>query len=579
MTAADHSTTVLELRNLTTEFATQRGIFRAVDDVSLNLHAGKTLCVVGESGSGKSVMSRSILQIVDPPGRVTGGQALLHRHRTARGGGFDETIDLLSLNPKSKAIRSLRGSDIAMIFQEPMSSLSPVHRIGDQVGEAIRLHEAVSKKEARERTLELLRKVEIPNPGKAIDQFPFEFSGGMRQRAMIAMALACNPTVLIADEPTTALDVTIQAEILDLIRSIQDESDMAVLFITHDMGVVAEIADEIAVMRFGKVVETGDVYDIFETPQHPYTQRLLNSVRELDHPSERRLSMRKTRPIGAPILVSDGVTKVFGRSKSWFGRELQGFKAVNDAKLELRKGENLGIVGESGSGKTTFGRCLQRIHEVTEGRILYTDDAGKERDLAGLNEDQLEEPWRDIRTVFQDPFSSLNPRMTIGQIIGEPLLVEGRMSAAEIRERVLELLELVGLPASAYMRYPHAFSGGQRQRVSIARAIAPNPRVIIADEATSALDVSLRTQVLDLLLDLQERLDLSFILISHDIAVIRYFCDRIAVMYRGQIVESGDTEEICRNPQHAYTQSLLSAVPVADPRVRGQKQRVRYQSA
>ncbi len=579
MTAADHSTTVLELRNLTTEFATQRGIFRAVDDVSLNLHAGKTLCVVGESGSGKSVMSRSILQIVDPPGRVTGGQALLHRHRTARGGGFDETIDLLSLNPKSKAIRSLRGSDIAMIFQEPMSSLSPVHRIGDQVGEAIRLHEAVSKKEARERTLELLRKVEIPNPGKAIDQFPFEFSGGMRQRAMIAMALACNPTVLIADEPTTALDVTIQAEILDLIRSIQDESDMAVLFITHDMGVVAEIADEIAVMRFGKVVETGDVYDIFETPQHPYTQRLLNSVRELDHPSERRLSMRKTRPIGAPILVSDGVTKVFGRSKSWFGRELQGFKAVNDAKLELRKGENLGIVGESGSGKTTFGRCLQRIHEVTEGRILYTDDAGKERDLAGLNEDQLEEPWRDIRTVFQDPFSSLNPRMTISQIIGEPLLVEGRMSAAEIRERVLELLELVGLPASAYMRYPHAFSGGQRQRVSIARAIAPNPRVIIADEATSALDVSLRTQVLDLLLDLQERLDLSFILISHDIAVIRYFCDRIAVMYRGQIVESGDTEEICRNPQHAYTQSLLSAVPVADPRVRGQKQRVRYQSA
>ena len=579
MTAADNPTSVLELRNLTTEFATQRGIFRAVDDVSLNLHAGKTLCVVGESGSGKSVMSRSILQIVDPPGRVTGGQALLHRHRTARGSGFDETIDLLSLNPKSKAIRSLRGSDIAMIFQEPMSSLSPVHRIGDQVGEAIRLHEAVSKKEARERTLELLRKVEIPNPGKAIDQFPFEFSGGMRQRAMIAMALACNPTVLIADEPTTALDVTIQAEILDLIRSIQDESDMAVLFITHDMGVVAEIADEIAVMRFGKVVETGDVYDIFETPQHPYTQRLLNSVRELDHPSERRLSMRKTRPIGAPILVSDGVTKVFGRSKSWFGRELQGFKAVNDAKLELRKGENLGIVGESGSGKTTFGRCLQRIHEVTEGRILYTDDAGKERDLAGLNEDQLEEPWRDIRTVFQDPFSSLNPRMTIGQIIGEPLLVEGRMSGAEIRERVLELLELVGLPASAYMRYPHAFSGGQRQRVSIARAIAPNPRVIIADEATSALDVSLRTQVLDLLLDLQERLDLSFILISHDIAVIRYFCDRIAVMYRGQIVESGDTEEICRNPQHAYTQSLLSAVPVADPRVRGQKQRVRYQSA
>jgi peptide/nickel transport system ATP-binding protein len=573
------STAVLEIKNLTTEFVTKRGAFRAVDDVSLELHAGKTLCVVGESGSGKSVMSRSILQIVDKPGRVTGGEILLHRHRTARGVGEEETIDLLKLNPKSSAIRSLRGRDIAMIFQEPMSSLSPVHRIGDQVGEAIRLHERVSKKEARERTIELLRKVEIPRPEKAIDQFPFEFSGGMRQRAMIAMALACNPTVLIADEPTTALDVTIQAEILDLIRSIQEESDMAVLFITHDMGVVAEIADEIAVMRFGKVVETGDVYEIFENPKHHYTQRLLNSVRELDHPSERRLAMREARPVGEPCLVSDGVRKVFGASKSWFGGEVSGLVAVNDAELELRTGENLGIVGESGSGKTTFGRCLQRVYDVTAGRILYTNEAGQELDLAPMTEAQLAQPWRDIRTVFQDPFSSLNPRMTTGQIIAEPLIVEGKLSGSEIRERVHELLDLVGLPASAYMRYPHAFSGGQRQRVSIARAIAPNPRIIIADEATSALDVSLRTQILDLLLDLQERLDLSFILISHDIAVIRYFCDRIAVMYRGRIVETGETETVCRAPQHEYTQSLLSAVPVADPRVRGQKQRVRYHEA
>ncbi|MDF0603794.1 ABC transporter ATP-binding protein [Psychromarinibacter sp. C21-152] len=575
-TAMTAETAVLELKNLTTEFVTKRGNFRAVDDVSLELHAGKTLCVVGESGSGKSVMSRSILQIVDPPGRVTGGQALLHRHRTARAGDVDETVDLLRLNPKSKAIRNLRGRDIAMIFQEPMSSLSPVHRIGDQVGEAIRLHEPVSRKDARERALELLRKVEIPNPGKAIDQYPFEFSGGMRQRAMIAMALACNPTVLIADEPTTALDVTIQAEILDLIRSIQDDSDMAVLFITHDMGVVAEIADEIAVMRFGKVVETGDVYEIFEDPQHHYTQRLLNSVRELDHPSERRLAMRESRPVGKPILVSDSVSKVFGASKSWLGGEKKGLVAVDGAGLDLRSGENLGIVGESGSGKTTLGRCLQRVHEVTEGRILYTNAAGQERDLAPLTEDQLAQPWRDIRTVFQDPFSSLNPRMTIGQIIAEPLVVEGKLTGPQIRERVHELLDLVGLPVSAYMRYPHAFSGGQRQRVSIARAIAPNPRIIIADEATSALDVSLRTQILDLLLDLQERLDLSFILISHDIAVIRYFCDRIAVMFQGRIVETGETEAVCTAPQHEYTKSLLSAVPVADPRYRGHKQRVRY---
>ena len=573
------NTTVLEIKNLSTEFVTKRGAFRAVDDVSLELHAGKTLCVVGESGSGKSVMSRSILQIVDQPGRISGGEVLLHRHRTARGMGEEETIDLLKLNPKSSAIRNLRGRDIAMIFQEPMSSLSPVHRIGDQVGEAIRLHERVSKKEARERTLELLRKVEISHPEKAINQFPFEFSGGMRQRAMIAMALACNPTVLIADEPTTALDVTIQAEILDLIRSIQKESDMAVLFITHDMGVVAEIADEIAVMRFGKVVETGDVHEIFENPQHPYTQQLLSSVRELDKPSERRLAMRANRPVGEPCLVSEGVRKVFGARKSWFGKEVTGLVAVNDADLELRTGENLGIVGESGSGKTTFGRCLQRVHDVTSGRILYTNEAGQKLNLAPMSEAELAQPWRDIRTVFQDPFSSLNPRMTIGQIIAEPLVVEGKLSVSEIRERVLELLDLVGLPESAYMRYPHAFSGGQRQRVSIARAIAPNPRIIIADEATSALDVSLRTQILDLLLDLQERLDLSFILISHDIAVIRYFCDRVAVMYRGRIVETGDTETVCNAPKHEYTQSLLSAVPVADPRVRGQKQRVRYHEA
>jgi len=273
------------------------------------------------------------------------------------------------------------------------------------------------------------------------------------------------------------------------------------------------------------------------------------------------------------------VRKVFGGSNTWLGGKVEGLVAVNDANLELRKGENLGIVGESGSGKTTLGRCLQRVHEVTSGRVLYTAEDGRELDLAPMTENQLAEPWRAIRTVFQDPFSSLNPRMTVGQIIAEPLIVEGKLSGVEIRARVYELLDLVGLPSSAYMRYPHAFSGGQRQRVSIARAIAPNPRIIIADEATSALDVSLRTQILDLLLDLQERLDLSFILISHDIAVIRYFCDRIAVMYRGQIVETGDTEDVCTNPSHNYTRSLLSAVPVADPRTRGQKQRVRYTGA
>ena len=568
---------VLELHDLVTSSSRRvTGSFRAVEGVSLNLYAGKTLCLVGESGSGKSVTARAILQIVDRPGRVVSGSARLHLHRTARSRGEEHTIDLFRLDPNSAAMRAIRGRDIAMIFQEPMSSLSPVHTIGDQIGEALRLHEKMSKKQARERTIELLRKVEIPRPQQTIDRYPFEYSGGMRQRAMIAMALACNPSVLIADEPTTALDVTIQAEILDLIRSLQAASDMAVLFITHDMGVVAEIADEIAVMRYGEVVESGDVFQVFGDPQHDYTRRLLGSVKDLDQPSPRRLAMRETRPLGKPIIVSEKLRKHFELGGGWFGRKTDTLVAVDDADIVLHAGENLGIVGESGSGKTTLGRCLQRIHSVTSGRILYTDRTGQTTDLAPLTDSQLKPSWRDIRTVFQDPFSSLNPRMTVGQIIGEPLLVSGALSGAKLRERVAELLGLVGLQSSAMERYPHAFSGGQRQRISIARAIAPDPRVIIADEATSALDVSLRTQILDLLLELQERLDLSFVLISHDIAVIRYFCDRVAVMHRGKIVEIGETEAVCDHPQHPYTQSLLSAVPIADPLRRGSVKRVRY---
>ncbi|GLQ54740.1 dipeptide ABC transporter ATP-binding protein [Devosia nitrariae] len=562
---------ILEIDGLVTEFATSRGAFRAVDGISLTLHRGKTLCVVGESGSGKSVMARSILQIVDQPGRIVEGSIEFNAVR-----GSDRVIDLAKLDPRSKIMRGIRGRDIAMIFQEPMSSLSPVHKIGDQVGEVIRLHERLSKKQAKEKTVELLRKVEIANPESAVDRYPFEFSGGMRQRAMIAMALACNPSILIADEPTTALDVTIQAEILALIRSLQTSSDMAVLFITHDMGVVAEIADEIAVMRFGKVVEQGNVFEVFAEPKHPYTQGLLQSVRDLDRPSPRRLEMRQSKPLGEARLISQKVRKEFPLSSGFLGRKKDVLIAVNDADLELLSGENFGIVGESGSGKTTLGRCLQRIYNVTSGSILYQDETGQSIDLAPLKDRELKQPWRDIRMVFQDPFASLNPRMTVGQIIAEPLVTAGGMSGKDIDARVRELLDLVGLPSSAASRYPHAFSGGQRQRISIARAIAPNPRVIIADEATSALDVSLRTQVLDLLLDLQEKLDLSFILISHDISVIRYFCDRIAVMYRGRIVETGPTEEVCSNPSHDYTRSLLSAVPVADPTKRGTMQRLRY---
>ena len=567
------------MRDLITQFPVHNGNVKAVDGVSFDVRRGRTLAIVGESGSGKSVTARSILQIVDRPGRIVAGQILLHRHRTMKGAGEDHTIDLAQLDPRSGAIRSIRGRDIAMIFQEPMSSLSPVHTIGNQVAESVRIHENVSKADAKARAIDLLRQVEIPNPSVAVDRYTFEFSGGMRQRAMIAMALACNPSVLIADEPTTALDVTTQAEILDLIRRLQQSHGMAVMFITHDMGVVAEIADEIVVMRYGKLVERGDVHTIFERPEHDYTRMLLQAVKDLDRPSDRRLAMRAEKTPGAPVLQVEKLRKEFHASSGFMGRKKTSMAAVADVDLVLHAGENLGVVGESGSGKTTLGRCILRVFDTSGGSIRYQTGQGNEVDLAQLDEARMRAIWREIRMVFQDPFASLNPRMTVEQIIGEPLLVNGGMSGAEIQRRVAELLDVVGLPRSAMERYPHAFSGGQRQRIGIARAIALDPRVIIADEPTSALDVSLRTQILDLLLDLQERLDLSFIFISHDIGVIRYFCDRVAVMFRGRIVEIGETEQICTNPQHPYTKALLSAVPRPDPRERGIHKRHRYQEA
>ena len=554
---------VLEIRNLVTEFPTRKGTFRAVDDVSFSLKAGKTLCVVGESGSGKSVTARSVLQILDSPGRIASGQILLHDARAAGAGG---PVDLARLKPRSDRIRSIRGREIAMIFQEPMSSLSPVHRIGYQIAEVLRLHDGMSKKQARAQSVTLLGQVGIPDPDTAVNRFSFEFSGGMRQRAMIAMALACNPSVLIADEPTTALDVTTQAEVLDLIKAIQAERNMAVLFITHDIGVVAQIADEVVVMRQGKVLEQGDVFSIFDNPTHPYTQELISSARELDRPAPQRLAARARQALGEPILKADNVRKEFVISSGLFGlRPRKTAIGLKDASLELRAGENLGIVGESGSGKTTLARCLQRVYDLTSGDVRYADRNGESVDLGSMPSSQLRPYWRDIRTVFQDPFGSLNPRMTVAEIIGEPMLVSGELSGRDLQKRVEELLELVGLPASAAQRYPHAFSGGQRQRVAIARAIGPKPRIIIADEPTSALDLSLRGKTLDLLLTLQEQMELSFVFVTHDIAVVRYFCDRVAVMYKGEIVEVGDSEAICTEPQHPYTQSLISAVPHPDP--------------
>jgi peptide/nickel transport system ATP-binding protein len=562
---------ILDVRNLKTYFGTGDKAVRAVDDVSFQMQRGKTLCIVGESGSGKTVAARSILQIVDPPGRIMGGQMLYN----ATGEPGSPVIDLAKLDPRGREVRGIRGHDIAMIFQEPMTSLSPIHTIGNQICEAILLHQNVDKAEARSRAIELLRRVEIPNPGVAIDKYTFEYSGGMRQRAMIAMALACNPKILIADEPTTALDVTTQAEILALIKELQQSYGMAVLFITHDMGVVAEIADEIGVMLNGKMLEFGPSEQIFYSSQNEYTGRLIDSVRKLETSARRA---RKSTVTERKLLEVRGVSKIYPGRKTFLGgsKAAAPFKALDNVSIDLYEGENLGIVGESGSGKTTLGNCLIRVLSLTDGEVLYRMGDGQIVDLAKSNKKQLRGVHREVRMVFQDPFASLNPRMTIGQIVGEPLLVNGIAKGDELRNRVADLLATVGMPPAAMERYPHAFSGGQRQRIGIARALALNPRLIIADEATSALDVTLRSQILDLLLDLQDKLNLSFILISHDIGVIRYFCDRVAVMYKGQIVETGLADKICGAPEHPYTKALISAVPGTHPRDKRIVNRHRY---
>ncbi|MGK9168492.1 ABC transporter ATP-binding protein [Inquilinus limosus] len=553
---------VLSVRDLVTQFPTRTGLVKAVDGVSFTVERGKTLCVVGESGSGKSVTARSILQIVDAPGRIVSGEMVLNRPDGT-------SVDLARLHPRGRAIRRVRGREIAMIFQEPMSSLSPIHTVGDQITEVLRLHLGMGRAAARARAIELLRQVEIPRPEQAIDRYTFEFSGGMRQRAMIAMALSCNPLLLIADEPTTALDVTTQAEILDLIKRLQAEYGMGVMFITHDMGVVAEIADDVLVMYQGKVMERGPADRIFHAPEDPYTKMLIGSVLKLEDKAEIRLKRPELPADRPPVVEVEGL-------KMHFGTGSAAVKAVEDVSLAVRAGETLGIVGESGSGKTTMGRCLLRIHDPTGGAIRYRRGDGSVVDLAKADKPTLSACRREIRMIFQDPVSSLNPRMTVSQIIGEPLLVNGIAKGKDLDERVAGLMRQVGLDPAWRERYPHAFSGGQRQRIGIARAIALNPRVVVADEATSALDVSLRFQVLDLLLRLQDQLGLAYIFISHDISVIRYMCDRVGVMYRGRLVEIGDAEEVCEAPRHDYTRALISAVPRPDPRRRSIHNRIRY---
>jgi len=554
---------VLAVSGLATWFHTGGGWRQVLRDVSFHIDAQETLAIVGESGSGKSVTALSIMRLLSRrTGRVEGRIAL-------------EGRDLLSL--PEKAMEKIRGNDIAMIFQEPMTSLNPVLTIGKQIAELLVLHQGLSRAAAEAKVLELLDRVRIPEARSRIHDYPHQFSGGMRQRVMIAMALACRPKLLIADEPTTALDVTIQAQILALIKQLQDEEHMSVLFITHDMGVVAEIADRVVVMYQGEAVETGSTGDIFARPEHPYTRRLLAAVPQVGAMDGRDLPLRfptvdlktgltrapkETKDTvmrgGEPLLrVQDLTVRFDVRSKAGRAGRVH---AVENVSFDLQAGETLALVGESGCGKSTTGRAVLRLNEPTSGSVKLQG-----RDIVGLDRRAMRPLRRRMQMIFQDPFASLDPRMKVGMTIGEPLVVHGIIGRSEIRERVATLLEQVGLEPDMASRYPHEFSGGQRQRLCIARALALEPGLIVADEAVSALDVSVKAQVLNLMLDLQERMNLAYLFISHDMAVVERVSHRVAVMYLGEIVEIGPRARIFSEPQHPYTKRLLSAVTIPDP--------------
>ena len=561
---------LLDIRDLKVSFATPAGPFEAVRGVSFRVPQGGTVALVGESGSGKSVVSQAIMGILPPSGRIAGGQILFTDPRA------DGTVDIATLDRNGPVLREIRGGSISIIFQEPMTSLSPLHTIGDQISEALLLHRQTSRREALELTAEMLRLVGFANPRKALSTYPFELSGGLRQRAMIAMALVCRPSLLIADEPTTALDVTIQAQILKLIQDLQAELGMAVLIITHDLGVVANVAEEVVVMYRGRVVERGEAEDLFERPRHPYLKALLAAVPRFDMgPEDRLVPIREIPPISetkflapraiareagaAPLLTIEGLTKSYATRRGG-----EPIKAVDGISLAIEAGECLGLVGESGCGKTTLSKMLLRAVTPDAGQVRFRD-GDSEIDVLALEGKELTRFRRRVQYVFQDPFSALNPRMTVFDILAEPLLVHGVGDAAERRARVEELVQLVGLDRNQLKRYPHCFSGGQRQRIGIARALALNPDLLICDEPVSALDVSIQAQVLNLLKDLQERLGLTYLFVSHNLAVVDYVADRIAVMCAGRIVELAPRRTLFRDPRHPYTKALLAAVPTPDP--------------
>ena len=563
---------ILEVEHLRVQFTSDSGTTTAVVDESFSIRPGETLALVGESGSGKSVTSLSVMRLVEHGGgKIVNGSIKL-RCRDGR------VVDLRHAN-KSE-LQHLRGSEVAMIFQEPMTSLNPVFTVGAQIAESLILHRGMDEKEALKEAVHLLELVRIPDAERISLRFPHQLSGGMRQRVMIAMALACKPQLLIADEPTTALDVTVQAQILALISELQKEIGMAVLFITHDMGVVAQIADRVAVMRYGEIVESGTAQAIFAHPQHPYTQALLSAVprlgalKDIEHPCFFRLidpdngkviepPSDKLPPPGEKILVVKNLVKTFPVRTDFWGRPTYVVRACDHVSFDLRAGETLSIVGESGCGKSTTGRAVLRLLEVDSGEVLH-----RGKSLLRMTRHELQEERRNLQMIFQDPYASLDPRQTVGYSIAEPMMIHNYCSKKEMYDRVALLLKRVGLSPDMANRYPHEFSGGQRQRICIARALSLKPQIIVADECVAALDVSIRAQVVNLMMELQEEMGLSYIFISHDMGVVERISHRVAVMYLGQIVEMGSRRAVLGNPLHPYTQKLLSAVPIADPQER-----------
>lgn len=569
---------LLQIENLSVDFVTDSGRTSAIKDISLDIIRGETVAIVGESGSGKTVTSLSILQLLSsPPAEYVSGKILFSETGT-------EQTDLLK--SEEKKLRKIRGNRISMIFQEPMTSLNPVKTCGSQVVEAIRIHNNITQKEAEKKTIELFEKVHLPDPPSMLHRYPHQISGGQKQRVMIAMAMSCDPSLLIADEPTTALDVTVQKAVLQLIKDLQIQQNMSVIYITHDLGLVAEIADRVIVMYKGKIVETGTIKDIFLHPQHAYTKALLSCrptaaskgkrlpvISDFINPVSDKINLKPDfqiatgEPVDMPVMGAgtdaavhlkvDNLKVYFPTKTNFFGKILGEFKAVDGVSFEVKKGETVGLVGESGCGKTTLGRALIRLIPPTSGNIFFN-----QKNISDIPDEQMRIMRKDIQIIFQDPYGSLNPRLTIGSAINEPMKVHGILPTEKQRkEKIEELLEKVNLKPEFFDRYPHEFSGGQRQRICIARALSLNPDFIICDESVSALDVSVQAQVLNLLNDLKNELGFTTIFISHDLGVVHYISDRIMVMNKGKIEETGTADDVYFNPKTEYTQRLIASIP------------------